>query len=132
MLHRDEQKIKHIHLWPLEIVFDGSWRNSMQTSKAGTVLAGDWNRPALQTAAAPGAGQSKTSFLRTARASAAGVLTTQPGYSLHTHCHKNSLWHLLVILTNHCLKNKFKLCHFMYGTLFIMSRWNQSFKPASR
>lgn len=55
----------------------------MQSSKAGTALAGGQNGPVLQTAAAPWAGQSNPSFLRTACPSAAGALNTPPGYSLH-------------------------------------------------
>lgn len=51
----------------------------MQNSKTDTLLAGGRNRPALQISAATGAGQSKTSFLRTVHASAVGVLNTQTG-----------------------------------------------------
>lgn len=36
-LYGDEQKIKHIHLWALEIVSYGSWRN-VQTTKTDTEL----------------------------------------------------------------------------------------------
>lgn len=57
----------------------GHGETGMQTSRADIVLGGGRNRPALRISAARGAGQSKMSFLRTAHASAAGTINTQPG-----------------------------------------------------
>lgn len=51
----------------------------MQTSKTDTALGGGRNRPELRISEATGAGQSKMSFLRTAHASAVGIINTQPG-----------------------------------------------------
>lgn len=57
----------------------GHGETQMQTSRTDTVLGGGRNRAALRISAATGAGQSKMSFLRTAHASAAGIINTQPG-----------------------------------------------------
>lgn len=118
-------------LWKQNHVGHGETR--VQTSKTDTVLGGGRNRPALRISAATGSGKPKMSFLRTAHASAVGTINpARAEISLHTDCHKNGKRCLAVTQTNHCCKNRFKLCHFMFDTFFIMSRWIQSFNPASR
>lgn len=57
----------------------GHGETQMQTSKTDAVLGESRNRPELRISAATGAGQSKMSFLRTAHASAVGIINSQPG-----------------------------------------------------
>lgn len=78
MIHRDEQEMKD-RLEALEIESYGSWRNWDANQQGRHCTWRGQNRPALRISAARGAGQSKMSFLRTAHASAAGTINTQPG-----------------------------------------------------
>lgn len=55
----------------------GHGETQIQTSKTDTVLGGGRNRPGLRIPAATG--QFKMSFLRTAHASAVGIINIQPG-----------------------------------------------------
>lgn len=79
MIHRDEQKIKD-RLQALQMEWYGSWRNSDANQQdRHCTWRGQEQTCIKDFSSYRGAGQSKMSFLRTAHASSAGIINTQPG-----------------------------------------------------